>query len=1195
MGWIGRPRVHVGTVIRVVLARVCLSVPFGLLLVEAPPVMQRFMSLRRVSTTAVCLVLVASFTVPVHAANRFWDGTGGNDLWNNSANWSGGNPPGFGVGDDVFFDDNVAGVGQTEVNVNVNQAVDSITIRSDINYLLFGGSFLTLQGAGNVVQSFTDGAGPAIHTINNKINIQSNGTWVIQTGADLVVNGVISNMAGPGQVFSVTKTGAGKLTLTGNNTYGGGTVVSGGRLVVNTGSLPTANGVTVNNAFLEFNQSANGTYSGVISGNASGRVDKTGNGKLTLTANNSGFTGGVNVNGGTLEIGGSTETLNNNSAVTVAGGATLRIAGDGEGFGSLAGAGNAVLASPMIVGINNASTTFSGSLSGGATFAKRGTGTMKLTGNNSGFTGLVEVKQGTLEVGVNDSLGSVTPVTVANGATLRIAGNGELFGSVAGTGNVVMTQPMSVGVNNQSTTLSGVLSGSGLFTKAGTGTMTLSGANTHTGGTQILAGTLAIAGGSTPSSLTEILSNGTLLVNGGTFNANGDVNVNGGSLTRASGSFNLAAGKTLTASNNAQVSFTGLYNIANGTTFNFNSGADLMLDVFLQVAIGNNAVGTLNVSGGSTVTSTGGDVAGSAGSNGIVTITGENSIWQTTSTLFLATDTNTVGTIDIENKGHMTNGAALIGSGTTAMARVTVTGDQSNWMSQGNINLGPSGSDGQIIVKDLAVAETSGTLTVFPTGKLTVDTGGTFNANGGINNSGVVQLLGSQINTSNFVNTGTFTHQDGTLTVNGGTFDPGTASHIIDGADTADLPVVKLINGASATLSGQLRVGSNFNGELRLENGSIMDVGSAAVFGDFAGSHGTVVIDGSTLNITGLLVTGQRTDSKGGDITIRNGGALTAGGVQFASGNGTNIPITRLTVDGATSSVTSTVNLDIGGGGLGDLFLKNGGVANATNTLHIFPNGRLIGNGQVNANLVRVFASTTAQGMVNPGQTGQTGRLAINGNYLQESDAVLQLDIAGTSGSGIPNGNDLLTITANAALNGTLDVQVDPGFTPAYGNTFEILTYGSRTGAFDQATVNGSILALQTDLALAPVYDFPGSTDPLFAATPFAAAPDSLMLFTTLPGDANLDLQVEDADLSLLLTNFGNTDAPWTAGDFTGDGIVDDADLSLLLTNFGGDVRSPFSSTGLSINVVTIPEPATLTLFSLGCLLLARRRAANGD
>ncbi len=114
----------------------------------------------------------------------------------------------------------------------------------------------------------------------------------------------------------------------------------------------------------------------------------------------------------------------------------------------------------------------------------------------------------------------------------------------------------------------------------------------------------------------------------------------------------------------------------------------------------------------------------------------------------------------------------------------------------------------------------------------------------------------------------------------------------------------------------------------------------------------------------------------------------------------------------------------------------------------------------------------------------------------------------------------------------------------------------------------------------------------MFFATPFAAMPDSLSLFVTLPGDANLDLQVEDADLSLLLANFGKTGAKWFEGDFTGDGLVDDADLSLLLANFGQS-RTFGSNSLIGSNLVpqVIPEPSSLWLLGLGVGgMLIRRR-----
>ena len=67
-------------------------------------------------------------------------------------------------------------------------------------------------------------------------------------------------MSGSG---SLAKTGAGTLILTGNNTYGGGTTVSGGILQGNTASLQ---GNILNNASVVFNQTGAGIYAGTMSG-----------------------------------------------------------------------------------------------------------------------------------------------------------------------------------------------------------------------------------------------------------------------------------------------------------------------------------------------------------------------------------------------------------------------------------------------------------------------------------------------------------------------------------------------------------------------------------------------------------------------------------------------------------------------------------------------------------------------------------------------------------------------------------------------------------------------------------------------------------------------------------------------------------------------------------------------------------------
>jgi hypothetical protein len=56
---------------------------------------------------------------------------------------------------------------------------------------------------------------------------------------------------------------------------------------------------------------------------------------------------------------------------------------------------------------------------------------------------------------------------------------------------------------------------------------------------------------------------------------------------------------------------------------------------------------------------------------------------------------------------------------------------------------------------------------------------------------------------------------------------------------------------------------------------------------------------------------------------------------------------------------------------------------------------------------------------------------------------------------------------------------------------------------------------------------------------------------TQTPGDADSDGDVDLADLSTVLTNFGSTTADWSDGDFDNDNDVDLTDLSALLVNFG--------------------------------------------
>jgi outer membrane autotransporter protein len=147
--------------------------------------------------------------------------------------------------------------------------------------------------------------------------------------------------------------GTGTTTLTGANTYSGGTLISRGRLVGNTTSL---RGQIQNDAALEFAQGAGGVFAGQLFG--AGLFDKTGAGILTLTGNSNGLTGGTFVRAGELRLTGSLA----NSRVTVLSGATL--SGTGVIGGLVANSGSIIapgVDGAGMLGVNGAVNLATGS------------------------------------------------------------------------------------------------------------------------------------------------------------------------------------------------------------------------------------------------------------------------------------------------------------------------------------------------------------------------------------------------------------------------------------------------------------------------------------------------------------------------------------------------------------------------------------------------------------------------------------------------------------------------------------------------------------------------------------------------------------------------------------------------------------------------------------------------------------------
>jgi autotransporter-associated beta strand protein len=347
---------------------------------------------------------------------------------------------------------------------------------------------------------------------------------------------------------SLIKSGPTDLTLTGPNTYSGGTTISLGRIIGNTTSLQ---GNIANNFALKFDQATSGTYSGNMTG--SGYFEKTGAGALALSGSNSlngseskfvlsggtislgsanalGTAGKIIFNGGTLQytaantqdyssrfqspIGQNYLIDTNGQNVTFGSSITYSGAIHKSGAGTLTLTGNntntggALVSGGRLVGnsasFKNAITnnselefnqttagTYSGNLSGSGTLTKTGAGTLVLSGNNS-VSGGVAINAGTLSVSAANALGNSGSISF-NGGTLQYNGTNTVdyssrFSSAA-------DQQYSIDSNGRAVTLSsGLASNGGSFTKIGNGTITLSGANTYDGGTTITGGILATSG-----------------------------------------------------------------------------------------------------------------------------------------------------------------------------------------------------------------------------------------------------------------------------------------------------------------------------------------------------------------------------------------------------------------------------------------------------------------------------------------------------------------------------------------------------------------------------------------------------------------------------------------------------------------------------------------------------------------------------
>ena len=663
-----------------------------------------------------------------------------------------------------------------------------------------------------------------------------------------------------------------------------------------TGSTITLTGADAASNTITTDAGVGATIDSQLSGSAG--LTKAGAGTLTLGGANN-YTGGTVVSAG--ELAGSTTSLQGN----ITNNAVVRFSQTTNG-------------------------TNTGAVSGTGSLLKSGAGTVTLTGANTPGAGTL-ISEGALQIGAGGATGSLSGA-ITNNAALIVDRTGAL-------------------------TMSDVISGTGTFTKAGNGTVTLTAGNTFTG-------TTAISGGA----ITLDSASGNAL--------SGDVEIAGGTL-----------GYSMTDN---QIADTADITMTSGT---FNVGART------------ETVGSLAMAGGSLLKGGGALTLGGASS-----VTGGTVTLSTTTSSIDFGGTLTLGAaiFDYTSTSATANNIAVIlggnvtttGSGTTAFTKA-VGGNP--FLDLGNASRTLDVIAGTTVDIDWGVRDGSlikaGAGTLILSSAANVQSATTLSA--GVLRAGADAALGSGGVT---LNGGTISSDDATartfanaLTLGGdvtfGEAGTGALTFSASGPSSLGGGMRTLTTAVNTILAGALTNGSITKagaGTLTLSN-------TASSFGSLEISAGEVALQAnatiSGLGGSGALTLGAGTLTVNGATNSTFGQAIGGAGGLTKSGAGTLTLTTNNTYTNATT---------VSGGTL---------VVNGTNTSSAVTvsGGTLAGTGQVGATTV------TSGGLIAPGNS--PGNLTVGdftmdggGGYLWEIT-----NVAGAAGTEW----DLITITGATSITAT--------------------------------------------------------------------------------------------------------------------------------------------------------------------------------
>ncbi|WP_223677719.1 Ig-like domain-containing protein [Azospirillum agricola] len=728
---------------------------------------------------------------------------------------------------------NSGGVLTITFNANATSALVQTVMRN----ILYAND--TPYGNATIRFALSDGSG---NTTDADVTVTSSTIYVDQATDDSNGNAADGFSLREALARSVAQTGTpdtiviavadnSSITLGSNVTLGSGDKLDFG----------TTSGVTVSGSAIQLAGSA----TVIVASDKTATVTSTVSGGTTLTKDG----------GGTLTLSGT----NSYAGTTIKTG-TLAVAGDGnlgtgavtlEG-GTLAVTGATTIDNSIILTANStirtdANVTVSGNISGPtAGLTKTGGGTLTLTGHNT-YGGATTISAGGLTAdSASGAIDDTSAVTVAAGATFTVAKD-EAIASIAGAGAVVLNAVLTT-VDNASNEVSGVISGSGSLITEGTGTLTLSGANTYTGATTVQGGTLVVAGDGNLGGGTVTLNGGTLTVTGAGVIDNGiGIDANGATInTSAAVTLSgVISGNNLTKTGSGTLTLSGANTYTGSTTVSAGT-------LLLTGSLGNGAV---SVASGATLGGTG-TIGGSVTVDGGATLAPG-----------VAGSNNGIGTLLIGGNLTMNGILAIELAGASSYDKVSVSGTVT-------INGGSSGTTGNNFISVTRVNGYAATNTTYAV----------------INNTG-----SSPIST-------TFPSlaEGGTLTTNGDLYTVSYAA----GTGSDDLVLTAVVNPtvtsvSATTADGTYKAGDTvtitvtFNRAVTVTGSPTLSLGTGRTATYTGGSGGT------TLSFT---YTVQAGDSSA-DLDYASTTALSLNGGSIVDGTTSMAATLTLAAPGAANSL----------------------------------------------------------------------------------------------------------------------------------------------------------------------------------------------------------------------------------------------------------------------------------------------------